>query len=224
MNHETTNTLGRSLPGRKDFENILSVAFQNQQYTDWLRGLKSQPEQELHPERIRVQDSRMPPVGTRAALALMAEMEPRGAVVSFSPPNLKSRARQWIEWLKVQRPNLVLIGRQLATHRGRLYLWFAAALLGSVAWRVAADNPALAGNAVRNFSSTSREALALLGLQPPASPTQTPKPEVRVWVDFPSGVYYCPGARRYGKTKDGKFTTESNARLSQYQPASRKCD
>lgn len=49
-------------------------------------------------------------------------------------------------------------------------------------------------------------------------PAAHSQPEARVWVDFPSGTYYCRDSRKYGKTRNGRFTTESNARLSQYEP------
>lgn len=34
----------------------------------------------------------------------------------------------------------------------------------------------------------------------------------RVWVNTASGVYHCPGGRWYGKTKQGEYMTEREAR------------
>ena len=222
MSQEITATQGRPLRDLNPFEEILSMAFQNQQYNDWLRGLKSQPEQESQPARAPEQQSSIASAVTRATLALLAGIEPQGPVVSGSASNLKDRARPWIKWLKAHCTNPVWIVRQLAARRGDLYLLFAAILLVSVLWRLAGDNTARARGAVRDLKNASQEALIQLGLQSPPSPAKALKPEVRVWVDFQSGVYFCPGTGQYGKTKDGKFTTESNARLSQYQPASHK--
>lgn len=67
----------------------------------------------------------------------------------------------------------------------------------------------------------SRQLAADWGLTNP-SPAKAASATPRVWVDFPSATYYCSGSRRYGKTSNGKFTTEENARLSQYEPALHK--
>lgn len=50
------------------------------------------------------------------------------------------------------------------------------------------------------------------------------KKEVRVWVNTGSGVYHCPGTRWYGKTKQGKYMGECEARKDGNRPAhSRPC-
>ena len=42
-------------------------------------------------------------------------------------------------------------------------------------------------------------------------------PTVRVWVNLPTGIYHCPGDRWYGKTKHGKYMTESEAVAAGYR-------
>ena len=43
----------------------------------------------------------------------------------------------------------------------------------------------------------------------------------KVWVNLDSGVYH-KGGRWYGKTKNGKFMTEDEAKKAGYKPAKRE--
>jgi hypothetical protein len=56
----------------------------------------------------------------------------------------------------------------------------------------------------------------------PEPPESKGNPEIQVWVDLPTALYYCPGTDLYGKTPKGKFTTQRDAQLDQFEPASRK--
>ncbi|HKS27839.1 MAG TPA: hypothetical protein VJS44_08470 [Pyrinomonadaceae bacterium] len=44
-------------------------------------------------------------------------------------------------------------------------------------------------------------------------------PNVRVWVNTGSGIYWCPGSRWYGKTKEGFYTTQREAQQQGYRAA-----
>jgi hypothetical protein len=43
--------------------------------------------------------------------------------------------------------------------------------------------------------------------------------EVTVWVNTKSGIYWCPGSRWYGRTKQGKYMGECEALEAGYRPA-----
>jgi len=57
----------------------------------------------------------------------------------------------------------------------------------------------------------------------PAS--QNRNPGATVWVDLRRLQYYCSDSRQYGRTEHGEFMAQSEAQLSQYQPAQhRTCE
>jgi hypothetical protein len=50
-------------------------------------------------------------------------------------------------------------------------------------------------------------------------------PNVKVWEDLQTALYYCPDADLYGNTAKGRFTTQSEAQQDAFDPAFRKpCD
>ncbi|HEY8670290.1 MAG TPA: GAF domain-containing protein [Terriglobales bacterium] len=58
--------------------------------------------------------------------------------------------------------------------------------------------------------------------EPPArAPGYAGSPNVRVWVDIHTALYYCPGSALYGKTKGGRFTSQRAAQQDAFEPASR---
>jgi ribosomal protein L40E len=46
-------------------------------------------------------------------------------------------------------------------------------------------------------------------------------PAIEVWVDPHTALYYCPGAEPYGKTADGRFSSQREAQLDRFEPAGR---
>jgi hypothetical protein len=47
-------------------------------------------------------------------------------------------------------------------------------------------------------------------------------PGVKVWVNTDSGTYQCPGTRWYGKTQEGEYMTQKQARDKGYHPAANR--
>jgi serine/threonine-protein kinase len=50
-------------------------------------------------------------------------------------------------------------------------------------------------------------------------PVARENPDARVWVNTDSGTYHCPGTRWYGKTHEGEYMTQKQARGKGYHPA-----
>jgi len=74
-----------------------------------------------------------------------------------------------------------------------------------------------------NHQITRLESILVeLGLAEAPAPTPSPlgRPEARVWVDVHTALYYCEGSELYGKTPEGRFTTQREAQQDQFQPAS----
>jgi len=46
-------------------------------------------------------------------------------------------------------------------------------------------------------------------------------PGAEVWVDTHTALYYCPGEEQYGKTADGRLTSQREAQMDQFEPAGR---
>lgn len=65
--------------------------------------------------------------------------------------------------------------------------------------------------------------LVNMGLaEPPEIPSYQGNPDVTVWVDLQTALYYCPGSEMYGKTPKGKLETQHAAQMDQFEPAFRK--
>lgn len=66
---------------------------------------------------------------------------------------------------------------------------------------------------------------AVLHLSAPARNAALPSganAQVKVWVDLNTALYYCPGADAYGRTKTGRYLSQVDARLANFEPADRR--
>ncbi|MFZ0286494.1 MAG: hypothetical protein WAL32_14785 [Terriglobales bacterium] len=108
----------------------------------------------------------------------------------------------------------------LARHSGDISIAVAALvlLLALTGWGL---HPNLARTAPR--LTLFERMLVDLGLaEAPPPPIAAGNPNVWVWVDVHTALYYCPGSDLYGKTEGGKFALQHDAQLDQFQPAARK--
>jgi GAF domain len=121
-------------------------------------------------------------------------------------------------------------------HRGDIYLGIAVILVACVIrWGLWSNHPVKATSTPATATATHRKpapdpglsfldrVLIQLGLaEAPAPQEDKGNPGVQVWVDLRTALYYCPGTDLYGKTSQGKFTTQREAQLDQFEPAYRK--
>jgi GAF domain-containing protein len=146
-------------------------------------------------------------------------------------------AREFLEQLTGPKSSSAL-GRFLGSRRGDVYLAVAVILVACVIrWGIWSDHSVSAtGNptAPAAHRRVSPEAdlplldrmLIKFGLaDPPDVPEYKGNPDTEVWIDLQHGLYYCPGSDLYSKTPRGKFATQRDAQLDQFEPAYRKaCD
>jgi putative methionine-R-sulfoxide reductase with GAF domain len=169
---------------------------------------------------------------------------PPGALVKHQGDVVWSsaaRARDFLESLSATRtPNA--LNRFWRSRRGDFYLAIAVILvLVVIRWGIWSNHSvgatgrgtAVSGSANRGKQpapdadlSTFDRILVGLGLaEAPDTPSYKGNPYTQVWVDLHTALYYCPGSDLYGKTPQGKLTSQRDAQMDQFEPANRKaCD
>lgn len=192
---------------------------------------------------------------TRPSAVLGEGVQPPAEAPEQEPPasSNKPEPRVWFRSIAVSPPAVQLRGflkkgsQFVRLHRGDLALAASFVLfLLTIIWAVSSDHPttsADSGNPSATAAtaavkpkkrqappppklSTWEEFLVNLGLaEPPPAPSYSGNPNVPVWVDVHTALYYCPGSDLYGKTPQGKIASQHDAQLDQFEPASRKvCD
>ncbi len=118
--------------------------------------------------------------------------------------------------------------------RGDVYLAVAVVLVaGVIRWSIRSEHSFGANASAAQVShrrpapdadlSVFDKLLISLGVADPPDPVEDKgNPDTQVWVDLHSALYYCPGADLYGKTKQGKYSSQRDAQLGQFEPAYRK--
>lgn len=162
-------------------------------------------------------------------------------LISTPPPvqanwSSATQARDFLEQIADGTPQNILL-RLWNTRRGDIYLAIAVILVVCVIrWGIWSSHPASpqptpvpvpAPSAPHKMAELdlpfSERMLISLGLaEAPEPPADKGNPTTQVWVDLHTALYYCPGADLYGKTPTGKYTTQREAELDQFQPAYRK--
>jgi hypothetical protein len=169
---------------------------------------------------------------TASALALSQQAD--------APWSSAARTRSFLEALG-KSSSRGAVSRFWHARRGDFYLVVAVILvLVAIRWGMLSNHsaqatgaPIAAGNALRHKSpaddlSLFDKMLINLGLaEAPEAPENKylGNPSTQVWVDSHTALYYCPGSDLYGKTPKGRFSSQHEAQLDQFEPASRRaCD
>jgi putative methionine-R-sulfoxide reductase with GAF domain len=158
-----------------------------------------------------------------------------------APWSSAAKARSFLEALSQTR-SPGAFARFWRARRGDFYLAVAMILvLVAIRWGMLSNHsvratdgaPTAAANALRRKPpaddlSLFDKLLINLGL---AEAPETPEykylgnPSTQVWIDTHTALYYCPGSELYGKTPKGRYTSQHEAQLDQFEPASRRaCD
>jgi putative methionine-R-sulfoxide reductase with GAF domain len=176
-----------------------------------------------------------PPNLESASSALVPATQPEALWSSAA------KARSFLEALSQTR-SPGAFARFWRARRGDFYLAVAVILvLVAICWGMLSNHsvratdgaPTVAGNAMRRKPpaddlSLFDKLLINLGLaEAPEAPEYKylGNPTTQVWIDTHTALYYCPGSELYGKTPKGRFTSQHEAQLDQFEPASRRaCD
>ena len=155
------------------------------------------------------------------------EESPEPELSSFSSVLPEVSASDASAWTPLQR-----IKEFWDYHRATIYLAVAAILLLMVllGWgeqptsSAASTEPAQASANAAPELTMFEKMLVEMGLAeaPADAPVNPGNPDAKVWVDVHTGLYYCPSADLYGKTKGGKYEKQKDAQLDQFEPAARK--
>ncbi len=176
----------------------------------------SQPEPAEESSEALVVSNQIPEI---AAPVAEANQEPPQAAAAWGSA---TNARKWLESLDPRSP----AGIWLAKHRADIYVG-AAVILLLLAWGMhSPENHGQAKNPSQPSLTLFEKMMVSLGLaETPAAPTYLGNPNAKVWVDMHTALYYCADSELYGKTAGGKFTSQRDAQLDQFEPAARKnCD
>jgi putative methionine-R-sulfoxide reductase with GAF domain len=178
------------------------------------------------------------PGGSDLEASPTALLKPEPRDVTWSSA---AKARDFLEALAGTRSPSAFM-RFWRARRGDFYLAFAVILVAVVIrWGILSSHSVSAtgrGTAISGSAnqrkppapdadlSTFDKLLISLGLaEAPEAPEYKGNPDTQVWIDLHTALYYCPGTDLYGKTPQGKFASQRDAQLDQFEPGYRKaCD
>jgi len=217
-------------------------------------GPSDLPTEELATD-LQIAEPPVPDHLQESVTAPLVEGAPSPATEPSTPPDFedskKPEARVWLRSIAVSPPAMQLRSAWqkyspfIRKHRGDLALGASALLfLIAILWAVSSNKPTTSADSGSSPTSAAAapakprrkpappklsffdQMLVDMGLaEPPPAPSYSGNPDVPVWIDVQSAVYYCPGSDLYGKTPQGRIASQRDAQQDQFEPASRKvCD
>ncbi len=128
---------------------------------------------------------------------------------TFAPPS-------WDDAIGTAWRNFVGRVRRAGRRGATMVAVLFALLLLVVAW---GSRPSPGWPGVTRFEAVLVK-LGLAEVPRRATSPQRGNPDLRVWVDVHTALYYCPGSDLYGNTPGGQFETQREAQLDQFRSAS----
>jgi hypothetical protein len=110
---------------------------------------------------------------------------------------------------------------KLRFHRADLYLVVAILISTFAMLWVLLATPATGAQRKPRLRPWERAMISLGLADAPETPPKRGNPNSQVWVDPKTALYYCSGDERYGKTPGGHETTQREAQLDSFEPATR---
>jgi GAF domain-containing protein len=230
-------------PASREAVKVTGVEAGDEPFKIDARILDVMPESTVVPEAL-IPDSAAPAADSQAPSQPASSWL---AQVRSHPWSSADKAKAWLE-SQIGTGRAGALKHLLKGRRADVYLLVAIILVVvAVAWAIwshqgsplAVGTPPTATTASTAMPGTVRrrkptepkltlneKLLIWLGLaEPPPAPVYSGNPATQVWVDMRTALYYCPGADLYGKTEKGKFTTQRDAQMDQFEPAYRRaCD
>src|SRR5882672_6314051 len=117
--------------------------------------------------------------------------------------------------------NLRDLRLRLRFHRADFYLVVAILVsMFAMIWVLSAT-PAAGAQRKPRLRPWERSLVSLGLADAPDPPPRRGNPNIQVWVDPKTALYYCVGEELYGKAAGGHATTQREAQMDQFEPASR---
>lgn len=110
---------------------------------------------------------------------------------------------------------------KLRFHRADFYLVVAVAVSTIAMIWVLSATPTLGAHQKPRLRPWERALISLGLAEAPEPPPKRGNPNLSVWVDPKTALYYCVGEELYGKAPGGHLATQREAQLDQFEPASR---
>lgn len=152
-------------------------------------------------------EAELPAVGTSTSGEVNTAVEIDGAEIA--PP---SEIRTLIRTFRDLRVKLRF--RRADVYLGTAIFVAALALLWPAAGSTRRATPTL--------SNWDRALIALGIAEAPAPEVHLQgDPAIQVWIDPHTALYYCPGEEQYGKAANGHYSTQREAQMDRFEPASR---